>query len=170
MRRAVLAVLAFLLWGCTGDGAAAGPTDLCTDVETPPIQSGSHLIGDADPPVPYSSTPPTSGWHTSGGVEVGVRGPSEALTEPQQVSALEAGAAVVTHRGLPLDEINLLEETVTRDYPGRVAVTPYDGLADGEVAFTAWGALQRCEGLDLDALAAFVDTYADADPAAPGEH
>lgn len=170
LRGAPAVVLLCLLWGC-GDGASEpGATGACAAVETPPAQGGSHLIGDQEPPVPYNSTPPTSGWHSSGGFEIGVRGPTEALTEPQQVSALEAGAVVVTYGELPLTEINRLEEAVSRDYPGRVVTTPYDRLGDGEVAFTAWATLQRCDAIDLEALAAFVETYADAEPAPPGEH
>lgn len=152
------------------DRLAAGDPADCGDVETVPLQGGAHLLGDQAPPVPYNSTPPTSGWHSSGPLEIGVRRGADALSEPQQVSVLEAGAVVVTYRDLGDDERALLEEAATKDHPGRVAVTPYDGLEEGEVAFTGWGALQRCEGVNLDALDAFVSTYADTDPAVPGEH
>jgi len=150
--------------------ASPGPTGTCAPVETPALQGGSHLLRDQPPPVPYGSTPPTSGWHASGAFSIDVRGPSEALSEPQQVSVLEAGGVVATYRDLSEDDRGALEETATMAYPGRVAVTPYDRLEPGEVAFTAWGALQRCDGLDLDALAVFVTTYADEEPTAPGEH
>lgn len=153
-----------------GTAAPPGATTICGPVETPALQGGSHLLGDQPPPVPYASTPPTSGWHASGAFTINVRGPSEALSEPQQVSVLEAGGVVATYRDLPEDDRGALEETATMSYPGRLAVTPYDRIDEGEVAFTAWGALQRCDGLDLDALAAFVDTYADLEPAVPGEH
>jgi hypothetical protein len=177
MRRAppLLLVLLSLLAACgtaepspAGD-LAAGSAD-CRDVETFPLQGGSHLLGDQEPPVPYNSTPPTSGWHSSGPVDIGVHGGDDALSEPEQVSVLEAGGVVVTYRGLDDEERAALEEAARQDHAGRVAVTPYDGLGDGEVAFTAWGTAQRCSGLDLDALAAFVDTYADEEPAVPGEH
>lgn len=181
---AVGAVAACLLTACTGTEPAAAPasevaagaasppgaTDVCGPVETPALQGGSHLLGDRPPPVPYASTPPTSGWHASGAFTINVRGPSEALSEPQQVSVLESGGVVASYRDLPEGDRGALEETATMAYPGRVSVTPYDRLEEGEIAFTAWGALQRCDSLDLDALAAFVDTYADPDPATPGEH
>lgn len=178
------AVVACLLTACTGtesstapgsevaSGAASSPgaTDVCGPVETPALQGGAHLLGDRSPPVPYASTPPTSGWHASGAFTINVRGPSEALSEPQQVSVLEAGGVVASYRDLSEVDRGALEEAATMTYPGRVSVTPYDRLEEGEIAFTAWGALQRCDGLDLDALAAFVGTYADPDPAAPGGH
>jgi hypothetical protein len=170
MRRGLVVLLLCLACGCSDSGSsqAPGATASCAEVKTVPIQGGTHLIGDSPPPVPYNSTPPTSGWHTSGGFATGAR--SEALTEPEQVSALEAGAAVVTYNGLPPDEVELLEETVTRDFPRRVVTTPYDRLGEGEVAFTAWGTLQRCDALDVDALATFVSTYADPEPATLGDH
>ena len=60
------------------------------------MQFGSHLIGDAEPPVPYSSTPPTSGWHASGGFQIVVQPTDQPLRESVQVSIEEAGDVVVT--------------------------------------------------------------------------
>ncbi|MPZ88105.1 MAG: DUF3105 domain-containing protein [Nitriliruptorales bacterium] len=166
----MLAVL--VLAGCADSepAAVAGPTDRCEPVETVPIQGGSHLIGDQEPPVPYNSTPPTSGWHSSGAFAIDVRGPAEALSEPEQVSVLEAGGAVVSYHGLSDAARATLQETVTRDYDGRVAATPYAALEEGTVAFSTWGAMQHCEGLDLQALEGFVTSYADERPGVPGGH
>lgn len=168
----VASVLALLvLAGCAGnEPAVAGPTDRCQPVETVPIQGGAHLIGGREPPVPYNSTPPTSGWHSSGAFAIDVRGSADALTEPEQVSVLEAGGAVVSYHGLSDADRATLEETVGRNYDGRVAVTPYAALEEGTVAFSAWGAMQHCEGLDLEALEGFVTSYADERPDVPGEH
>lgn len=148
--------LAAAVGGCrssTPDVPAA--TALCDEVIFPPVQSGSHLIGDADPPVPYSSTPPTSGWHLSGAPPQGVY--DRPLPAPAQVAALEAGRVVVTHNGLPASERARLEGAADL---GDVTVTPYDAIAPGEVVFASWGAMQRCDGVDLDALEAYVDAYA----------
>jgi hypothetical protein len=138
--------------------AAAGEAS-CGRVRRPPLQSGSHLIGDQPAPVPYSSRPPTSGWHASGHVTIGVRGSSDALTEPQQVSVLEAGAVVVSHGQLSARDRRRLVRRVQRRHDGRVAVTPYAQLDEGQMAFTSWGVLQRCGGVDLAALDAFVDHF-----------
>ena len=134
------------------------------------MQGGEHLIGDQEPPVPYSSTPPTSGWHASGTFAIAVQPPDEPLSEAQQVSVLEAGGVVVTHAGLDDAELRELTEHVREHYDGRVAVTSYDALDDGEVVFAGWGVLQRCDGVDLAALDAFVEAYADPEPAVPGSH
>jgi hypothetical protein len=166
-----LALVMLVACGPSTTGSAPAATDVCGEVEQVPVQAGAHLLPGSAPPVPYSSTPPTSGWHSSGVLPIGVYAPAEALSEPDQVATLEAGGAVVTYdyEGLPADQRGALEEVVTRDFPRRVAVTPYDRLGEGEVVFTAWGVLQRCQGLDVDALTAFVEAYADPEPAAPGD-
>ena len=83
----VVATAGVLLAGCSPS------THVAPDCEPPaaqPLQEGSHLIGDQPPPVPYSSVPPTSGWHSSGrpldpGAYV------EPVPGPQQVRVLEQG-------------------------------------------------------------------------------
>lgn len=160
-----LLVAAMLLTGCD-DGtqpvdAATQPaaTDRCTDVETVPIQGEGHLVGDQEPPVPYNSTPPTSGWHTSTDIPVVVRPDSEPMTEPEQVTVLEMGGIVVTFNGLDPADRSALEQAITDKYAGQVALTSYDALHPGAVAFTAWGKLQHCDAVDLPALDAFVAAF-----------
>jgi hypothetical protein len=138
----------------------------CGDVQTVPVQGGEHLIGDQEPPVPYTTTPPTSGWHTSGAFQIEVF--EEPISEPQQVSVLEAGAVVVSHHELDDADRQSIEDLVRDDFDGRAAVTPYDALEPGQVALTAWATLQLCEGVDLDAIAAFIDEHADEQPDEPG--
>lgn len=167
MRRATLAVVATLVVAaCAGRPATVGPvagtrTAGCGPVEVQFEQGGSHLIGDAEPPVPYNSVPPTSGWHRSGAVDVAVHGPDDPLSEPAQVSVLEAGGVVIAYHELPEADLAAIEDLVRGSYAGRVAVTPYDKLAAGQVATTAYGALQVCDGLDLQAVTAFIDAHAE---------
>lgn len=171
---AALLALLLLATACGSEQEEQAPTVVtaaaCQEPEQVPVQGGQHLIGDEQPPVPYNSTPPTSGWHASGTFDIAVHGPDDPLSEPQQVSVLEVGGVVVTHRDLPEDERQRLEQHVSDQYAGRVAVTPYEPLEPGTVAFTAWGVLQRCEGLDVDALDAFVAAHAEEQPAVPGAH
>lgn len=144
----------------------------CGSIERPAVQGGSHLLEGAEPPVPYTTTPPTSGWHASGAFEVGIFGPEDPLTEPEQVSVLEADAVVVTWNGLSQQQRDALEALVRERFPGQAAVTFYDGLPPGQVALTAWGVLQRCDGLDAEAIAAFIDRFAAPADAVgtPGAH
>lgn len=148
-----------LLAGCgTSTAPATGRAGACGAVQRPAIQSGSHLLGDRAPPVPYNSVPPTSGWHSSAPPPEGFHDASEPLSEPQQVTVLEVGGIVVTYHGLPPEDVDELRGIVAAA-GGKVVATAYDRLDPGAVAFTAWGALQRCDGVDAIALAAFVDAY-----------
>ena len=169
MRTLAAVLVCLLAAGCggeapadeaTGDGAP-GATAVCGPVETIPIQGEGHLVGDQDPPVPYNSTPPTSGWHTSGDVAFAVYGPDEALREPEQVTVLELGGVVVSYSGLEEAEVAALADLVSGEHAGQAALTPYDQLADGEMALTAWGKLQLCDAVDPDAVSAFVQEYAE---------
>ncbi|HWH32592.1 MAG TPA: DUF3105 domain-containing protein [Egibacteraceae bacterium] len=143
-----------------GPGEAPGA---CEPVERPPEQSGGHLLGEATPPVPYSSTPPTSGWHASGNPARGVHGAGDPLSEPEQVTILELGGVVLSWNGLDGDARERLE-SYAREHEDTVASTPYGALAPGEVAMTAWGVLQRCDGVDLEAVDAFVAEHAGGGP------
>ena len=171
MRPGWWGVCLVLLVGCSPEQAESvvAATDLCEAPDMPELQGGDHLIGDQAPPVPYNSIPPTSGWHSSGAFDIAVEPVDEPLSEPRQVSVLEAGAVVVTYRELAAGALDSLEAHVRERYSGRVAVTAYDELQPGGVAFTGWGVRQVCDGVDLSALDAFVATYADEQPAEPGE-
>lgn len=164
----------WLALGCAGllavaaCSGAAGPSDAraaaepvatarCADPEMPELQAGLHLLGDREPPVPYSSLPPTSGWHRSGIATTGVT--AVPMPGPQQVGLLEEGAVVVSHGTLAADQRAELAELADA-YPEQVAVTPYPALEDDAVVAAAWGVLQRCDGVDRQALRRFVDFYA----------
>jgi hypothetical protein len=175
VRGAALAIAAVLLAGCAGgadgtDGPApvrtvAGPTTApgsgvtCGPVLNPRIQSGGHLVGGNEPPVPYSSTPPSSGWHASGRVDTTVH--DVELTDPQLVSVLEVGDVVVTYdREAVTDaDVAVLTELAEGPLRERLAVTPYSPETDGPVMLVAWGHLRACDGVDPGLVEAFVRAY-----------
>jgi hypothetical protein len=167
MHRLILfLVVAAMLTAC-GDGrpaaeATEGPqaTDDCGPVEEIPLQGEGHLVGQQEPPIPYNSVPPTSGWHTSGEIPVVVRDDDDPLREPEQVTVLEMGGVVVSYRGLDEAERAELEELIRERFDDRAALTRYDELGEGEVAMTAWGLVQRCDALDPAAVERFVQAYA----------
>jgi Protein of unknown function (DUF3105) len=165
---AVVALVTFREPSTQPGNHLTGGNGSCAAETLPRQQLGLHLIGDRPPPVPYSSTPPTSGWHVSGRFAIAVNPPDRPLSEPTQVSVLEAGGVVVAYRELSAVDRHRLETHVREHFPGRVAVTSYDKLRPGQVAFTAWGVLQRCDGLHLDMLDAFVAAHGAQHPNVPG--
>lgn len=161
LRAALLLAVALVVTACGSTEVTS--TDVCDAPVRPPLQEGSHLLGDTAPPVPYSSTPPTSGWHRSGRPPLpGVYGTQ--LPDPDVVAVLEQGGLVVAH-GEPLTpQEDALAATLVAEVEGLV-VTRYDLPADGRpVALVAWGVLQRCDVLDADAVVAFASGFGDRGP------
>lgn len=169
-------ILVALAAGCTAEPAAdpspsappdSGATASCGPVETFPLQGEGHLVGDQEPPVPYNSTPPTSGWHVSGDVAFTVSDEAEPLTQPEQVTVLELGGALITYNGIDDAQRDELAALVTEEFPGQAAMTSYDALEEGEMALTSWGRAQRCSQPDVAAARAFIAAYATAQAAEP---
>jgi hypothetical protein len=168
MRRLALTIVVLLLLaGCNGDppsdtpATADGAQSACAPEETFPPQGEGHLVGDQKPPVPYNSTPPTSGWHASGDVPIAVAPVDKPLTEPEQVTVLELGGVVVSYKELPAEDVATLTSLVTEQLAGRAALTRYDKLKPGEIALTGWGVLQRCTSIDEAAITAFAGAHAE---------
>lgn len=157
-RTTLAACLVVLAAGCTtGEPADPLANGECEPVERPQLQEGSHLLGDQEPPVPYSSSPPTSGWHSSGrpldpGTYV------EEVSGPRQVRVLEQGRVVVAHDpSLPADQLERVQRLP--EQVDDVVVTPY-AEAPAPVTLTAWGVLQRCQDVTAEDVAAFRDAHA----------
>lgn len=143
------------LTACTSDPGVAAD---CDPAEEQPLQEGSHLLGDQAPPVPYTSSPPTSGWHSSG------RPPdpgayAEPISEPQQVRVLEQGGVVVAYDPSVPTELEGQLQRIPEEVD-RVVVTPYLEDMPSPITLTAWGVLQRCDTVTAADVAAFRDTHA----------
>lgn len=162
---AALGALALVTTACGEDqpapaaGEAPEATAACDAGELPRLQAGSHLLGDTPPPVPYSSTPATSGWHLSGAFATGVI--DEPIDDPHVVAILEQGgvAALYDPAATGDDEVAELAALAEGPYAERLSVAPYDGELGSPVALTAWGVLQRCDAVDGDAVGTFVLRY-----------
>jgi hypothetical protein len=160
----VAAILAVTVQGCSSTDGSTVAYDAtviadgsCAAPEQQQLQQGGHLLGDEPPPVPWSSVPPTSGWHASGaGVSAGTY--VEPVSELEQVLWLERGGVVVAYDpDLPsaqIGELNRLPASTSR-----TVVTPYDVAMPRPITLTAWGWLQRCDTVTPAAVEAFVAAY-----------
>lgn len=155
---AVVVMLSSALAACGGDGGAGA----CLPVERIVIPGSNLHVIDGDD-VTYEISPPTSGPHQLPAPESGVH--DSPVSEPRQVSALEAGMVVVQYGdSVSSDDIDRL-----RSLAGdRVLVTPAARVLDdgATVAFTAWVHRQLCSTPDVEAAEAFIEDHLPAAPAA----
>ena len=137
------------------DGAA------CTAVEHPEEQSGGHLVGDSTPPVDYSSTPGTSGWHAGEAPRTGVFDTEDPLSEPELVLALEVGQVVAAYDPTTFDppSIAQFERLAKGRFADELTVTPFEGDMGSALTLNAWATRQACDSLDSQALTAFVREF-----------
>ena len=159
---AALLALGVALAGC-GEAAPDEPvaTAACAAPERPTLQEGSHLIGDTPPPVPYSSTPPSSGWHASGpGPAPGVY--ETQLPDPSLVSALEQGRVVLTLDGGLDEDARAVVADLAATLP-ELVVAPYDTGGEAAATLVAWGVLQRCDELVGADVTTFAEAYGGVD-------
>ena len=155
------ALLAALLFGaCVDDtgGSVATPTTTgqCAQAVTEPLDPGSvqHVLPGAAEPAYQGADPPTSGAHRAGADQVTGVSPSP-LDRPTQVGILETGGVLLQYKGLSADDQRRLE----RQAGGDVRVAPNPSLPAPVVA-TAWRHKMQCQALDVEAIKAFVRTYA----------
>ncbi|MBW3561394.1 MAG: DUF3105 domain-containing protein [Actinobacteria bacterium] len=164
MRPAAMLAAAVLLSGCgftaEGGGASCGP------VEHPELQGGGHLLGEREPPVPYSSTPGTSGFHAAGAPRTGVLPRDEPLSEPHIVLALEVGQVVAAYDPdrLPDEDIQQLEELATGPLQGELTVTAFEGHMGAALTLNAWGTRRPCAAVDVETVRGFVEEHGGQGP------
>lgn len=143
----------------------------CDAVRSHAEQSGGHVLADQAPPVPYNSTPGTSGWHTAGRPRIGIY--TEPLSEPQIVGALEVGQVVIAYApDLDRERIDAIVR-LAEAQRGRITVTPFAGDMGAPIVLNAWAKQQRCTDVDEAAIERFVERHAREVPhalAAAGPH
>ena len=137
-------------------------------VESAPL--GMHVERNADGsvtlPEPYSSQPPTAGWHI--GNEVGEWGVSKQPLEPAVfVHNLEHGGVMLQYSCECPDTVAMLERFAdpATGYPSAVIAAPYPDM-DAEVALTAWNRLWTMPAADVtpERLRAFIDLFINEGP------
>ncbi len=163
---AALVVLALVGGGIINPAAPAAPvaasagSATCSAVQTFPTLSRDHIQPN-EPHPPYSSNPPTSGWHWENPQDWGIY--TTPQVQEQLVHNLEHGGIVIQYNNLSAGEVLQLTALVNRDHYHMI-LAPYPGLTDTKVALTAWDHLQKCTGVDPNAIQAFTGSFRDKGP------
>ena len=121
--------------------------------------------------------PALTGGHTTGTVRCSRRLLAQARTRPvahRDIARarglsplnLEHGGIVINHNLTDAGSVARLNEFVQTQpgFPGCFIVQPHDAVSPGEVVLTAWGLLQRYDGMDSEGMQRFIDTHRNQGP------
>ena len=123
------------------------------------IQEGGELpIGDSHPP--YTTSPPTSGWHyglTGDEIKWGLR--QESIQDETQVAYLERGAVLIQYN-CPEECPDLVEQLrlVVNRYPEKVFLAPY-GNMESTISLTSWGWIATFDDFDDSGVDQFIQAH-----------
>ena len=141
----------------TGTGAEVGQR-----IDPMPLiyRPGNHITRGATFAGAYNSTPPTSGPHWgTGWAGCGIS--DEELPHEQIVHNMEHGQVIIGYNLTDEAEIERLKD-IARSLPGRrswMILHPYSKINEGEVAVSAWGWLDRFEGVQEERIRLFYDAH-----------
>lgn len=146
---------------------AGTETDSCSAVETVDVpMSGTHRDKDFTAS-DYPTNPPVGGDHNPNPIQTG-RFYDEPPRLGESVHALEHGAVIGWTNGLSAADLDVVHQSFNDSYGKgyfQLAVVENPDL-DVPFALSSWGALQKCQAVDADAIASFIKAhYAPAETA-----
>ncbi len=116
---------------------------------------GAKHVGESEVHPPYSSNPPTTGWHWVGTAGPGIKG--EPVADELVLHSMEHGAAVVWYKqGLPVEDVERIKDAFGKA-SGKKIMLPRENL-DVPVALTSWGYLLKLSEIDEDKIKEFIET------------
>jgi hypothetical protein len=112
--------------------------------------------------IAYPSYPPTSGQHAASPATWGFH--TEPVADEVAVHNLEHGGIVLSHNNISLDDlakIRALLSSYPKDKYGEVKllIRPYDKIAAGTIALTAWNWIDELTAYDEARAKAFMDAH-----------
>lgn len=134
------------------------PFARCGDVETLPDEGRGH-IQPGETPV-YQQVPPTSGNHNPDPMPPSIYDTPIDVT--REVHSLEHGYVIIHYNGIPAEQIGRLRAIVRAD-SRKLILSPYPNMPY-KVSLTAWDHRQTCDGVNTDAIRAFINTFRDQGP------
>ncbi|MBI4340307.1 MAG: DUF3105 domain-containing protein [Chloroflexi bacterium] len=122
----------------------------------PLLPTTTHLDGRT---VSYSTVPPTSGDHWGTPTQCGFY--ETEVRDEIVVHNMEHGDVILSFNLPDSADVARLKEVVSGlgDSGTWLVTRPYAKLAEGEVALTAWGVLDRFTGVDEERVKRFFDAY-----------
>lgn len=112
--------------------------------------------------VQYNSVPPVGGAHWPSPASWGAS--ATQLPDERAVHNLEHGGIVIDYNGISADDLTKLKSLLS-SYPRdrynevKLVIQPYDKIAPGTIALTAWGWRQLLTSYDAQTIRAFLDAH-----------
>ena len=156
---AVLLVIGVLVARSFGVGEGAG------HYTGPGNGIGNHITEGT--PIAYASYPPTYGPHWPAPATWGFH--SEVVPDERAVHNLEHGGVVASYNNIPpasLAALQALLTTYPKDKYGEVKllIRPYDKIAAGTIALTAWEWIDELPAYDEARVRRFLDAHLNKGP------
>lgn len=130
----------------------------CDNLLTLEDEGRGHLNPGETPT--YKQVPPTSGTHNPVWAQAGVYGDNVDVT--QLVHSLEHGYIILYYNGASQQEIQQLINYQAQD-PTKMIVAPYPNMPS-KIALVAWDHIQRCNGVNTQAIYSFVSQFRNQGP------
>ena len=128
------------------------------------MRTKAHVDLDSDNDndfVAYSTTPPTSGDHWSVPQRCGFF--TDPVPDEQVVHNLEHSNIIISYNLPNQDDVDALKnvfDDLDEGWRAHFTVArPYDQIASGQVALSAWGVLDIMDGVDKDRIERFFEHY-----------
>jgi len=158
----LLLVVGAIVFTAVRDSTGSGPditSEFCVEDSEFDGASRDHISNPT-----YEVNPPAGGAHTPAPAQPGFyREGRELPSDGQLVHAMEHGFVVLWHKpDLGAADMGRIE-TLSDRFGRELIVVPRLSLG-GPVAVTAWHRRLLCSEIDADAIAAFVEKYADKGP------
>ena len=159
-----MAAVAWTVWNTVRPQSAAITAGLVGPARPPILeyaqQSRDHILP-GQPHPPYSSNPPTSGWHFPVPADWGFY--NEELPDELVVHNLEHGGIWISYRSA--DDTALINQlmTLSRRYRSKVIIT-LRTKDDTRLAVAAWDHLMKLDHFDEAVIVDFIRQFRDRGP------
>lgn len=153
-----IAVVAWIAWTMMNEANKPGEA-------VQPMAQRNHLQSASEAHEPYSTSPPTSGPHTSSVPAFKVY--TEPLANEEAVHGLEDGAVIINYKP-DLDQATVGKlRDITNAYlassdRNNIIMTPYPNLSNA-IVLTTWGRWDKMDALDEARVRKFIDAFANID-------
>lgn len=156
--------IGWLVWNSLRPEAVSGPVQPGTPPRPPVIRvadQGRAHVAPGQPHPPYTSNPPTSGWHYGTTAPWGFH--NTELPDELIIHNLEHGGIWISYKDATDEEVVDPLVALAREYRTKVIVT-HRPKNESRLAVAAWGRLMKLDRFDREAIVDFINRFKNKGP------